>query len=98
MQYHLSLRSLLLLVSGLAVTLMLVSYGLRNQEQMLFWRLGLVALAPCILFALFALTYLVTLPIGLLNKLYQDLNEPATSPFSTDRLPDRVAYSDDASD
>ena len=95
MQYRLSLRSLLMLVGGSALLMMLLAFALQSQQQAFLAKLAFAVLAPAVLFSLYAIAYVLTLPIGLLSSIYQESQEKPMSPFSTDRLPEKIVHVDD---
>ncbi len=86
---QLGLRSLIAAMAGVAGCMLVVGYGLRNQGDYLaiaiVTSLGMVLVT----FALFALMFVMLLPFGIIEAMARESAEPASSPFSTDRLPEQ---------
>lgn len=90
------LRNLLIGMSVVAAVMLVIAYSLRNQGD----HVAIAALTACFMvlvpFLMFAILYVMLLPLGIIDAMARESTSPAQSPFSTDRLPDQQIVPSDA--
>jgi Na+/melibiose symporter-like transporter len=89
MSSQFGVRNLLIATGVVAACMLLIVYTIRNPDSNLAFAMTACLAMVASVFLLFALTFILLLPWGVVHDFARESIEPAVSPFASDRLPEQ---------